>query len=125
MKEFTKIEYAEAAHAARHFGNMRFATLGLLSAMNGAALLNIERLSNVSFALPFPIVVIAVTACFWILDESATRYWRRAVARLAEIEAGEGGAHYLRPRSNPVFSATWATRVLYWGAILSWLAVLL
>lgn len=126
-------EYRNVNENMRHYGNMRFKQLTLFNVMNGALVAGFIAVVTGAgkdkpiaeiLRLGFEILGIILVVLFALLEERSSDYWNRFHKRAQRIECMLGlRQHRERPR-GVIFTATNATRVLYFVVLVFWASLL-
>ena len=120
----TTEEYKQLNENMRHYGNMRFAQLTLYFAITaglGTALLMVNPPLNYRVRFGLKIAGIVSSIAFGVMEERAADYWHHFRRRASEIEELLGYEQYANRPAAKFLSATNATRLLIWGAMLAWI----
>ena len=121
-------EYKDLSENMRHYANMRFAQLTLYFAVTAGlvtALFTVNPSLDHRIRFVLKIVGIVLSAAFGVMEERAADYWHHFCRRAVEIEKLLGYKQYTKRPAAKLFSATNATRVMIWGAMLAWFLALI
>lgn len=129
--EELRLEYEQINENLRHYGNMRFAilivslaiTTGLIAVVFGERQTSLSQMANTLLHA----AGLGSAIVFWVMQERAADYWHGFWNRAVTVENALGlDQHTERPipRVSVLVTATNASRSLYFGMIVFWVASL-
>ena len=118
--------YKDLSENMRQYTNMRFAQLTIFVALTGSLVVvgfggSLAKPNSIVLA----VVGILIAVVFWVMEERAADFWHHFKDRAVELESQLNYRQYTdlpTAKGKGWISATNATRLFHYGAILFWIA---